>query len=102
MIPAKLALVMVSQLIYKIRMLGTTYKMPAANTAETLSFFWMGSLRCQIVQSGKSRIRKSDRTLMVPVTMKLRFVAMNFPGRDAFHAFGTGWHWKMTDSTLAK
>ena len=78
------------------------YKIPAAKAADTLSFFWIGNFRCQIVQSGKIRIRTSDKTFMAPVTSKLRFVAMQCPTTEAFQAFGTGLHWKMTDSTLAR
>ena len=77
------------------------YKMPAVKTADTLSFFWTGSFRCQMVQRGRSKIKTSDRTLIVPVTMRLMLVSTQAPVIDAFHALGTGTHWKMTDSTLA-
>ena len=77
------------------------YKMPAAKTADTLSFFWTGSFRCQMVQRGRSKIKTSDRTLIVPVTMRLMLVSTQAPVIDAFHAVGPGTHWKMTDSTFA-
>lgn len=83
-------------------MVGMAYKMPAPKAADTLSFFWMGSFRCQMVHSGRSMIRTSETTLMTPVMMKLRLVLMHAPGIDLFHAFGTGVHWKMTDTTLAR
>lgn len=78
------------------------YNMPAAKVADTPSFFWMGNFRCQMVQSGRSRIRRSDVALIVPVTIRLRFALMHLPWMVASHAFGTGLHWKMTDSKLAE
>lgn len=76
--------------------------MPAAKAVDTLNFFWMGSFRCQMVQSGRSRIKTSERTLMAPVTTGLTFVLMQAPGIDGSHALRTGLHWKMTDNTLAR
>ncbi len=99
--PAKLALEAVNH-CFVTETVGIAYKMPAAKATDTLSFFWIGSFRCQMVHSGRSRIRTSDRTLIAPVTMRLRFVSTQVPWIDLFHALCTGLHWKMTDNTLAR
>lgn len=84
------------------RYVGTAYKTPVAKAADTVSFFCTGNLRCQMVHRGSSRMSTSDITLMTPVITKLRLVSMHAPVVVVSHAFRTGLHWKMTDSTLAR
>lgn len=78
-----------------------TYKIPAPKATDTSTFARIGSFKCQILQSGRSRIRISEMTLMEPVMTRLTLVSTHEPLIDASHALGTGLHWKMTDNTLA-
>ena len=76
--------------------------MPAAKTEDTLSFFSTEILKCQMVHIGKIKIKISDSTLMVPVTIRLRLALVQTPWMDGIHAFCTGVQWKIMESTLAR
>lgn len=71
-------------------------KRPIANAADALIFLLKGICRCQMAQTGRKKIRKSDIKLAGPVDVSRTFSFTQWPGMVGSHAFALGKHSKIT------
>ena len=77
------------------RVKGWTYKVPTANTRATPNLRFNGMFRCQTAQRGNARIKKSDDTFQMPLSMKDRYTLAQRPGSHGFEIFARGMHAKI-------
>lgn len=72
-----------------------TYKIPIANTDMAPIFRLRGICRCQIAQTGTTKMPRSRRRLISPADKTPALLSMHFPATSGFHILSRGIHWNV-------